>query len=44
MNENKIYFYKKHDLSFMTNNQSEISSDNEAKYMNKNKYSNKFIN
>ena len=41
MNENKIYFYKKHDLSFMTNNQSEISSDNEAKYMNKNKYSNK---
>ena len=38
MNENKIYFYKKHDVSFITNNQSEISSDNEAKYMNKNKY------
>ena len=37
MNENKIYFYKKYDLSFLTNNQNEISSDNETKYMNKNK-------
>ena len=37
MNENKKYFYKKYDLSFLTNNQNEISSDNETKYMNKNK-------
>ena len=44
MNKNEIFLYKAPKISFISNNQGEISSDNEIKLINKNKLSNKLIN
>ena len=43
MNENQGFLYKNQNLSYMTNNQSEISSVNELKYNNKDKLTKKLI-
>ena len=43
MNENQGFLYKSQNLSYMTNNQSEISSVNELKYNNKDKLTKKLI-
>ena len=43
MNEDQGFFYKTQNLSYMTNNQSEISSVNELKYNNKDKLTKKLI-
>ena len=43
MNEDQGFLYKTQNLSYMTNNQSEISSVNELKYNNKDKLTKKLI-
>ena len=43
MKENQAFLYKTQNLSYMTNNQSDISSGNEIKYINKDKLTKKLI-
>jgi len=43
MKENQVFLYKTQNLSYMTNNQSDISSANEIKYINKDKLTKKLI-
>ena len=44
MTKDEIYIYKAPKISFISNNQGEISSDNELKLINKNKLNNNLIN
>ena len=43
MKESQAFLYKTQNLSYMTNNQSDISSGNEIKYINKDKLTKKLI-